>query len=247
LAIASGPTVAAPAPFGDAFGVLERYALAADFADLVEFLRARATGGGVRSREEDGGERDAEHRARDPIDGIASADHHAVLASNAAAVEAVRGEAEARGFRAVVVSTRMQGEARDAGRLLGGLAASTRRGPVGRPACLILGGETVVTVRGDGAGGRNQETALAAAAALEGVERAAVFSFATDGVDGPTEAAGAFATGETAARSRTIGLSIDQALARNDSFVFFQRLGDLWVTGPTGTNVNDVAVALVYP
>jgi glycerate-2-kinase len=245
-AIASGPTAPSPVPFRGALAVLRRYALAGEFADLAEFLGAQDRG--REAGDADGGRQEKE-AGNDPGNEGAPAVHHAVLASNLSAIEAVRREAWARGFRAVVVTTRMQGEARDVGRLLGGMAAGVRRRrlPVAPPACLIFGGETVVTVRGEGSGGRNQETALGAAAALAGIERAAVFSFATDGVDGPTDAAGAVATGDTAERARESGLSIEDALARNDSYRLFHKLGDLWITGATGTNVNDVAVALVYP
>ena len=115
------------------------------------------------------------------------------------------------------------------------------------PACLVFGGETTVTVRGPGRGGRNQELALGAALALADTERSAVFAFATDGVDGASSAAGAIATGETVERAAVLGLTPDRALAENDSESFFRALGDLWQSGPTGTNVNDLAVALVYP
>ncbi|MGB4678437.1 MAG: MOFRL family protein, partial [Aggregatilineales bacterium] len=116
----------------------------------------------------------------------------------------------------------------------------------GGPAILILGGETTVTVRGDGRGGRNQELALAAALALDGAAGIAVTSFATDGVDGPTDAAGAIVTGETVRRAREMGLDARNFLQRNDSYTFFERVGGLIRLGPTGTNVNDVALALVY-
>jgi hydroxypyruvate reductase len=172
-----------------------------------------------------------------------------LVGSNRQAAEAVARCAAGRGFRSLVMTTLLQGEAREAGGIIGGCAASVRAHglPVAAPACLVFGGETTVTVRGRGRGGRNQELALGAALALAGTERAAVLSFATDGVDGPTEAAGALATGETLERTAALGLSAHGALDDNDSEPFFRALGDLWVSGPTGTNVNDLAVALVYP
>jgi hydroxypyruvate reductase len=110
---------------------------------------------------------------------------------------------------------------------------------------VIAGGETTVTLHGDGKGGRNQELALAAALALEGWPGVTLVALATDGTDGPTDAAGAIVDGETVARARALGLSAAEYLARNDSFAFFDRLGDLICTGPTNTNVNDLTFILV--
>jgi len=117
--------------------------------------------------------------------------------------------------------------------------------PLPPPACLVWGGETTVTVHGDGEGGRNQELALAAALALDGWPGVLVMALATDGTDGPTDAAGAIATGETVARARALGLDPQAALDANDSYPFFDALGDLILTGPTGTNVNDLLFVLV--
>jgi hydroxypyruvate reductase len=112
------------------------------------------------------------------------------------------------------------------------------------PVCFISGGETTVTLRGDGLGGRNQEFALACALALDGVSSAAALSGGTDGTDGPTDAAGAIADGRTLERARKLGLDAATFLARNDSYRFFDALGDLIRTGPTGTNVMDVRLLL---
>jgi glycerate 2-kinase len=109
----------------------------------------------------------------------------------------------------------------------------------------VLGGETTVTVRGDGRGGRNQEMALAAAIALAGWSDVLIACLATDGSDGPTDAAGAYADGSSLARAASLGMDARDFLARNDAYHFFQRLGDLIVTGPTQTNVNDLALILV--
>jgi hydroxypyruvate reductase len=116
--------------------------------------------------------------------------------------------------------------------------------PLPRPACLLAGGETTVTIRGDGKGGRNQEIALAAAIALEGWPDVTLATLATDGTDGPTDAAGAVIDGQTVARARERGLSAADYLARNDSYRFFDQLGDLIRTGPTNTNVNDLVFIL---
>ena len=110
------------------------------------------------------------------------------------------------------------------------------------PFCLIAGGETTVTLRGKGRGGRNQELVLGALPELDGLEDAMLISVATDGEDGPTDAAGAVATGRTLSRANALGLDAERALDENNSYRFFEALGDLIKTGPTGTNVNDLVV-----
>jgi hydroxypyruvate reductase len=171
-----------------------------------------------------------------------------IVGSNALAAQAAVEQARELGFQALLLSTFVEGEAREVGRVIAGLAKGMRRHghPLPPPACLVLGGETTVTVRGDGAGGRNQEAALAAAIALDGWERVMVVTLATDGVDGMSPAAGALATGETAARARALGLSPRAVLDANDSYHFFAALGDAILTGPTGTNVNDLTFVCVY-
>lgn len=226
-AIGSGPTVPSPTGPADALAVLTRYGIA---DTLPEVTRALESAGAA--------------EAHQPVpQGI-----YRVVASNRAAAEAVAEAARARGFASLVASTFVQGEAREAGRMVGGCAASVRAHalPLPAPACLVFGGETTVTVRGPGRGGRNLELALGAALALAGVERAAVLAFATDGVDGASSGAGAVVTGETLRRAAALGLSHHRTFAENDSEPFFRALGDLWESGPTGTNVNDIAVALVY-
>jgi glycerate-2-kinase len=111
----------------------------------------------------------------------------------------------------------------------------------------VGGGETVVTVKGPGSGGRNQELILSVALNVQGIDGIAVGSLATDGVDGPTNAAGAIADGGTVLRGRGLGLRAERYLERNDSYTFFKKLGDLIITGPTGTNVNDIFVAVGRP
>lgn len=225
--IASGPTVRSLPDSGEALRTL-RESRAAAAVPEVEILL-----------ESDG-------KAPPPVPESEAGVYH-IVASNADAAMAVRKAAERRGFRAQVSTVYLQGEAREAGRTIGGCALSMRRGlPFPPPGCLIFGGETTVTVRGAGRGGRNQELALGAAIALAGAPRAAVFSFATDGVDGHSDAAGALATGETLRRAASQGLSPYAALADNDSEAFFGALGDLVRGGPTGTNVNDLAIALAY-
>ena len=117
--------------------------------------------------------------------------------------------------------------------------------PIAPPACLVWGGETTVTVRGLGRGGRNTELALAASVALDGWPGVLLMALATDGTDGPTDSAGAIATGETASRARALGLDPARFLRENDSYTYFAELGDLILTGPTGTNVMDLIIALI--
>ncbi len=177
-----------------------------------------------------------------------------LIASNRLAGEAAAAAARELGFEAAFVADDWQGEAREAGERFARLVLQRARGQEGplqsgaggRSACLIVGGETTVTVRGAGKGGRNQEAALAAALVIDGLPNAVISTFATDGVDGPTNAAGAIALGDTLARARALGLDPRKHLDDNDSYSFFSTLGDLLLTGPTGTNVNDLMFGLVY-
>lgn len=234
-AIASGPTVPSPTGPAEALLVLERRGVAAALPRVGDALRTAA--------------------AARPRAGAPGAAHdtpgapYCIVGSNRIAAEAARDAAESLGFGARIETLTLAGEAREAGERAGRLARSLRdRGePARAPACLLLGGETTVTVRGTGRGGRNLEIALGAARAIEGLARTAVLSFATDGVDGGSDAAGALVTGETIGRARGLGLSPDRALLENDTDPFFRALGDLWMSGPTGTNVNDLTFVLVYP
>jgi hydroxypyruvate reductase len=231
-AIASGPFSPDPTTYADALEVLRRYGLVDRVPAAVrEWLERGAAG-----------ELPETPKLGDPAFQRVTL---VVVASVVEAVEGAREAAEQLGYRTLVLTTSLEGEAREVGRVAAVAREEAARGrPVPTPACLLLGGETTVTVRGQGRGGRNQELALAAACALDGVERVLVVSFATDGTDGPTDAAGAFADGRTVARGRELGLQAERYLEANDSYSFFDALGDLVRTGPTGTNVNDVVVVL---
>jgi hydroxypyruvate reductase len=169
-----------------------------------------------------------------------------IVGSNAQAVEAAQLRARELGYHTLILSTEIEGETREVARVHATIAKEilSRGRPVRTPACVISGGETTVTLRGPGLGGRNQEFALAAAIDIAGLENVVILSGGTDGTDGPTEAAGAIADGNTLARGAQKGLSAHHALAQNDSYHFFEPLGDLLVTGPTGTNVMDVHLIL---
>ena len=169
--------------------------------------------------------------------------HTQVIGSVRELCRAAAAKCEALGYRPQILTDRLDGEAREAGTMLARKAKELSTG-IGRTA-LIAGGETVVHLTGDGLGGRNQEIALAAAEELRGVRNAALISVGSDGTDGPTDAAGGMVDGGTAARLRERGLSIHQVLADNDAYHALAQADGLIFTGPTGTNVNDVSVALL--
>jgi glycerate 2-kinase len=175
-----------------------------------------------------------------PNDPIFATVQNILVGSNALAVEAAAVEAKRLGFNTMVLSTFVEGEAREVARVHAAIAKEIRSTgrPVKPPACIISGGETTVTVRGSGRGGRNQEFALAASIAISGMRDVIVLSAGTDGVDGPTDAAGAIGDG-------TASPDAMRFLANNDSYGFFARNGGLIKTGPTGTNVADVQVMLI--
>lgn len=233
-AIASGPCSPDPTVFADAWVVLERYHLVERVPSAVrERLQA-----GV-----DGSLRDTPK----PGDPLFERVENVIIGSNRLAAEAAVAVARTRGLNTLLLSTFVEGEARHVAHVAAALARElvTYDRPVPRPACLVWGGETTVTVRGGGLGGRNQELALAAAVALDGLPDVLLVALGTDGTDGPTDAAGAVATGETVGRARSLGLDPAAYLANNDAYPFFDALGDLIRTGPTGTNVNDLLFIFV--
>lgn len=233
--IASGPTVPDPTTFADAWAVLERYHLTESAPPAIIAHLRKGLAGEARETP----------KAGDPAFAHVQ---NVLIGDNGQAAAAGVARARALGLQAELLTTWLEGEAREAGRMAAALAKGLLRGeaPLARPACWVLGGETTVTVRGEGLGGRNQELALAAAAALEGWEGALVAALATDGNDGPTDAAGAIATGTTLARGRAKGLDALAYLARNDSYRYFSALGDLIITGPTNTNVNDLLFIFAF-
>jgi glycerate 2-kinase len=232
--IASGPTVPDTSTFFDAYAIVDEYGLWNQLPDLVA-SRLRAGRAGQLAD------------TPKPGDLIFDRVQTVVVASNELAAEAAVERARAEGLGALLLTTFVEGEAREVAKVVAALAReeAVRGGPLPRPCCLVLGGETVVRVRGQGKGGRNQELALAAAEKLAGLD-AIVASLATDGNDGPTDAAGALADGTTLARARALGLDPHQHLANNDAYHFFAPLGDLLMTGPTNTNVNDLIFVFAW-
>ena len=168
-----------------------------------------------------------------------------VIGDNRLASHAAVEQARREGFEAEVLTNALQGEAREVGVMLANRLREEKL-QRNRPFCLIAGGETTVTLRGNGKGGRNQELALAAVEELRGLENVMLISLATDGEDGPTDAAGAVATGESCQRGERLGLDAAGYLSRNDAYRYFQPLGDLVLTGPSGTNVNDLVFLIVW-
>ncbi len=229
--IGSGPFSGDPTRFADALEVLAGRGL------LTRIPRR------VRDHLESGARGEVAETPKPGEAGLARV-HVTLLATNRMAVEAARDAAERQGLPTRVLSDPLAGEAREAGARLAALANAAR---VAAPLCLIAGGETTVTVRGAGRGGRSQEVALAAAIALDAAEPTAVLAAGTDGSDGPTDAAGAFADEATLARGRAAGLDARAALAQNDAYAFFAAEGGLFVTGPTHTNVMDLALLRVDP
>ena len=170
-----------------------------------------------------------------------------VITGNVTALcDAAMKSAEKLGYKPLLLTTTLDVEARDAGAFLAAVAREIKRGgnPIAPPCAVILGGETVVHVRGKGKGGRNQELALAAAKGIAGLSDTLIFSVGSDGTDGPTDAAGGMVTGEFAADCKKQGLSIDDYLNDNNAYAILKQMDGLIVTGPTGTNVNDLTVVL---
>ncbi|MCZ6529032.1 MAG: DUF4147 domain-containing protein [Chloroflexi bacterium] len=166
---------------------------------------------------------------------------HVLVGSNRMVLEAVAEKAGELGFKPKILTGNLRGEARVAGWLLASRLRTANPGD-----CLIMGGETTVRIRGDGLGGRNQELALGAATALEGESGFALMSLATDGIDGPTDAAGAQIDAKSIQRAKVQGFHPDAALARNDAYPLLDAIGALIKIGPTGTNLNDIALGLKY-
>ncbi|WP_420130275.1 glycerate kinase type-2 family protein [Longimicrobium sp.] len=228
--IASGPTVPDPTTYADALEVLRDRGI-----HLPPAILAHLQAG-------DDGERDETPKPYDAAFERATA--HVVAGGRDALAGAAR-VAERLGYVARIVAEDVEGEARSVGEQVAQLAMTAVGEYAEAPLALLLGGETTVTVLGSGRGGRNQELALAAAIELEGVDGVLAASIGTDGTDGPTDAAGAFADGGTVARGHAAGLDARDALRRNDAYPFLRAAGDLIVTGPTGTHVNDVVLVLV--
>ncbi len=232
--IASGPAFGDPTTFADARKCLERYGV---------WRKAPAS---VR-RHISAGEAGRAPETPAPDDPLLRRSRHAVVADNGMALEAAAARARALGYRSMILTRRLEGEAREVGVVLAALAEEIRieGRPLRAPACLLLGGETTVTVRGKGRGGRCQELALSFAIRIRGREGVLLLAAGTDGRDGPTEAAGACADGGTVERAERQKVDALDHLHENSSWDFFRKTGGLIPAGPTGTNVMDLVVMLI--
>ncbi len=232
--IGSGPSAPDASTFGDAMAVLERFGIA-DRAPTAVLRRLEQ------------GRRGEIAETPKPDDSIFRRVTNVVVGNNALVVDAAAARARGLGFNPHVLTRSLEGEARQVARDFIDLARRTRagHGPVALPACVLASGETTVTVRGSGTGGRCQEFTLAAALEMEGLDGVVVLAAGTDGTDGPTAAAGAVADGLTARRARERQLDLRARLEANDSHPVFACLDDLVVTGPTNTNLLDLYVLMV--
>jgi glycerate 2-kinase len=234
-AIASGPTVPDPTSYADALQILERLDILHEIPQSVFDHISKGAKGDLPENPK-------------PGDSLFEKVHNVLVGTNLSAASAAMQQANQEGYNTLLLTTFLQGEARQVSRVLTAIArqVASNNQPISRPACILAGGETTVTLTGDGKGGRNQEMALAAVSDLAGLEQVALVTFATDGGDGPSDAAGAIVTSETLARARQLGLQPFDYLSRNDSYHFFEVLGDLIKTGPTQTNVNDLAFIFAF-
>ncbi|HJX22967.1 MAG TPA: glycerate kinase, partial [Candidatus Bathyarchaeia archaeon] len=232
--ISSGPTAHDPSTFKEAKEVLERYGLWEMAPRPVKsHIELGATG-----------EKPETPKAEDKIfDKV----YNIIVASSESALESMRRKALKLGLRPVVLSSMIEGESKDVGKVLASIAKEVKSfdAPVAKPAAIIGGGETTVTVKGSGSGGRNQELALGAALKISGYQGTTIASMGSDGIDGPTDAAGAVSDGTTLERAMKIGMEPYEYLRENNSYSFFMKLGDLIFTGPTGTNINDLMILIM--
>jgi len=232
--IASGPFVPDQSTFQEAWAIIEKYEL----TDIPESIRAHLQRG-LKSKIPE---------TPKAGDVVFSRVRNRIVGSNLLALEAAKEEAERMGYRTLILSSMVEGETKEVGRVHAAIAKEILASgqPLPPPACVISGGETTVTIRGHGLGGRNQEFCLAAALDLTALPaRVVVLSGGTDGNDGPTPAAGAIVDQHTVQRGIEAGMKAAEYLRDNDSFRFFEKTGELLVTGPTKTNVMDVRIVLV--
>jgi glycerate 2-kinase len=232
--IASGPTSPDTTTWADALAIVTRYDTAGEMPQKILQLLKDGSAGKIPDTPKKGSP-------------LFNRVENIIIGSNRIATEAARKKAQELGYEPVVLTTELQGEARDAARWLYRqvLESQSCLASGRKKICLIAGGETTVTVRGRGLGGRNTEMALAFATAIEGTAGITFLSAGTDGTDGPTDAAGAIVDGQTIPKARSLGLDPRSYLDDNDSYRFFEKTGGLFKTGPTGTNVMDLQIILI--
>ena len=233
-AIASGPTVPDNTTFMDAKYILEKYNLWTNLASSIHNVILEGIRGNIKETPK-------------PADPAFKKVYNIIIGNNKVSSIAALNYLKMKGLNTLLLSTTLEGETKQVGKDLAAVAINiTSHGkPLLRPAGIVAGGETTVTVTGSGMGGRNQELALAAALKLQGIENCVIASLSTDGIDGPTDAAGAIVDGFTIIQSEKQKMNAKEYLENNDSYSFFKKLSSLIITGPTGTNVNDIAVIIV--
>lgn len=233
--IASGPTVPDTSTWADCRDILARYGIWEQAPQPVRQRIEQGLAGLIDDTPKPG------DRVLDQVSNL-------IVSSNRLAIQEALGQADRLGYKPMLLSTTIEGETKDVARMHAAMAREvvTSGNPLAAPCCLLSGGETTVTL-GErfGLGGRNMEFALAAALDLEGLPGVLAVSLGTDGTDGPTDAAGAWADGQSVARGRELGLKAREFLEGHDAYHFFKPLGDLIVTGPTRTNVMDLRLMLV--
>ena len=232
--IASGPTVPDTSTFEEAWEILKKYDLLKKIALPIQKHLLAGKEGKIEETPK-------------PGEAVFKKVYNHLIGSNIIALQAAEREASSLGLHTLILSSSIVGETREAARFHAAIAKEviSSGNPLSRPACIISGGETTVTIKGHGRGGRNQEFALAGALEISGFEKVVLLSGGTDGTDGPTDAAGAIADHTTMMRAHSMGLDPKAYLENNDAYPFFQSLGDLLITGPTHTNVMDVRILLV--
>jgi len=232
--IASGPTVPDDTTFEEAWHVLEKY----DLLDKAPKSIHKRLKNGMKGQVPETPKRNNK---------IFNKVYNIIIGSNIIALKAIQQKARKEGFNTIILTSAIEGEAKEVAKVLVAIAKEciSSANPVAPPACIISGGETTVTVKGKGLGGRNQELCLAAAIAMRGLPHVVLLSAGTDGTDGPTDAAGAIIDGTTFEKAISQGLNPFEYLRENDSYHFFKKLGDLFITGPTNTNVMDIQIILI--
>jgi glycerate 2-kinase len=232
--IGSGPTVPDPSTFEEAWEILKKY----DLLNEIPFSIQKHLRSGKEGKVEE---------TPKPGEVVFEKVYNSLIGSNILALLEAKKEAESFGLNTVILSSSIEGETREAARFHTAVAKEviSSGNPIPRPACIFSGGETTVTIKGNGLGGRNQEFVLAGALEISGIEKVVILSGGTDGTDGPTDASGALADHTTVQRAKTMGLNPRVHLEKNDAYSFFQKLGDLLITGPTHTNVMDVRILMV--
>jgi glycerate 2-kinase len=232
--IASGPAVPDHTTFADCMDILDKFQITDRLPSVVLDIFEKGIHGEIEDTP----------KAGDPA---FERTQNLIIGSNIMAVKLAAKKAAQLGFNTLILSTFIAGETRDVAGVHAAIAREilSSGNPINRPACVLSGGETTVTIHGKGKGGRNQEFSLAAAVDIDGLENIVVLSAGTDGTDGPTDAAGAIADGTTVSRARKLGMDPNHYLRENDSYHFFEALNDLIITGPTYTNVMDLRLVLI--